>query len=150
MKPSLLAIRSIGADFGNRLFYPVVIIFIVVASLAVGLVAWLTSINEWWLLLAIPIVILVSAGIGVLVVTRLVIRTITPDRSSKQKLASKQIVDKLFNLSEAAQTPKFILLFRVVRDVAAPRENGFIGTLSHDTTSLSGDFKKLRDSFADS
>lgn len=148
MKPSLLAIRSVGADYANRLLFPVVIIFIILASSAVGLVLWLTGSNDWWLLLAIPTIILVSAGVGILVITGLIIRAITPKRSNEQKAASKKLADKLVYLSETAQTPKFILLFQVVRDVVAPRENGFIGTLSHDTLSLSGDFKKLRDSFA--
>ncbi len=148
MKSSLLAIRSIGAALANRLFYPMLAMGCAGTIIVVALIAWLATVNEWWWLLAVPVLIVVCVGIGVLTVTKLVIKSVTPPQSTVQKKASRQFVDKLLRLSETAQTPKFILFFRVIRDVAAPTENGFIGTLSHDTASLRRDFTELRELFA--
>ena len=148
MKSSLLAIRSIGAAFANRLFYPILAIGIVGTVVVIGLIAWLATLNEWWWLLAVPVLVVACVGIGVLTVAKLVINSVTPPQSTVQKKASQQFVDKLLRLSETAQTPKFILFFRIVKDVAAPTENGLIGTLSHDTASLRRDFKELRELFA--
>ncbi|MBC7869022.1 hypothetical protein H7X69_02500 [Candidatus Saccharibacteria bacterium] len=147
MKSSLLAIRSIGAEFANRVFYPVLIIGIVVAIVLVALIVWLATLSEWWLLLAIPIVMVICVGAGLLAIVKLVIRYVTPPQSYLQKKAVKQFVDKLQGVAETVATPKFILLFQIVRDIAAPRENGFIGTLSSDTLSLRGDFKELKGLF---
>ncbi len=147
MKSSLLAIRSIGAEFANRVFYPVLIVGIVIASLLVALIVWLATLSDWWLLLAIPIVMVICVGAGLLGIVKLVIRYVTPPLSSLQKKAVKQFVDKLQGVAETVGTPKFILLFRIIQDIAAPRENGFIGTISSDTSSLRGDFKELKRMF---
>ena len=144
MKSSLLAIRSIGAEFANRVFYPVLGLGIIFASVLVGLVVWLSTLSAWWWLIAIPIVIVLCVGVGLLVIVKLVIGYVTPPQSSLQKKAVKQFVGKLQSVAETVGTPKFILLFRIVRDIAAPRENGFIGTISSDTSSLRGDFKELK------
>lgn len=147
MKSSFLAIRSIGTEFANRLFYPVVITGAVAAAVLVIVALWLTTFSSWWWLLFVPIVMAVCIGIAVFVIVKLVIRSITPPQTRQQKQAAKQFVDKLQLVAEASQTPKFILLFRIVRDIAAPREHGFIGNLAATTGSLKTDFVKIRNSF---
>lgn len=148
MKSSLLTIRSVGAEFANRLFYPVVLAGSGIAILSIALIVWLTSLSQWWWLLGIPFIMAVSVGIGVFAIVKLVIKSVTPAQSTTQKKATKDFVDKLQRVSDAAQTPKFIILFRVVRDIAAPTENGFVGELAKDTTSLQRDFKELNRLFA--
>lgn len=143
MKPSILAIRSIGGEFANRVFYPVVIVAAIIAGLLLALVVWLTTIDGLWILLAIPVIIAISIAGGLLAVIKLLIRSVTPAQDSAQKKATKSFVDSLQRVSDVAQTPKIVLLFRIARDVAAPRESGFIGTLATDTTSLHGDFRAL-------
>ncbi|MNH31005.1 hypothetical protein D3C79_913310 [compost metagenome] len=86
-------------------------------------------------------------GLAVFVIIKLVIRSITPLQTKQQKQAAKQFVDKLQTVAEATQTPKFILLFRIVRDIAAPRADGFVGTLATTTGSLKKDFTDLSHSF---
>ena len=83
----------------------------------------------------------------VLTVVQLVIRSVTPTQTRAQKKQTKAFVDKLQRVADVTQTPKFILLFQIVRDIATPRESGFIAALSHDTASLKRDFAALRDSF---
>lgn len=149
MRSSLLAIRSIGTEFANRLFYPVVISGAVVATVLVGLGLWLTTVNLWWWLVFIPIVMAICIGLAVFIIVKLVIRSITPAQTRQQKQAAKQFVDKLQTIAEATQTPKVVLLFRIVRDIAAPKEGGFIGNLAMTTNSLKSDFSDLARSFKD-
>jgi membrane protein implicated in regulation of membrane protease activity len=147
MKSSLLAIRSIGTEFANRLFYPVVITGVVAAAALTGLVFWLTTLSSWWWLLFIPVVMAICVGLAVFIIIKLVIRSITPSQTRQQKQAAKQFVDKIQTVAEATQTPKVVLLFRIVRDIAAPKERGFIGSLATTTTSLKSDYTDLVRSF---
>lgn len=147
MNSSLLAIRSTGAEFANRIFYPVVIVGAVAAAILVGLTFWLTTFSSWWWLLFIPVVMLISIGLAVSIILKLTIRYVTPAQTKAQKQATKHFVDKLQLVSETIQTPKVILLFRIVKDIAAPKEQGFIGSLTSSTGSLKRDFIDLSNSF---
>jgi membrane protein implicated in regulation of membrane protease activity len=147
MKPILLAIRSIGAEFANRIYLIVALISGIASIGLLTLSIWLTTFSAWWWLLVVILIIAVSIVIGTLVVVKLIIRSVTPSQSRLQKKQAKEFVDKLHRLSEAAQTPKFILLFQIVRDIAAPREDGFIASISSDTTSLKHDFAALSKTF---
>lgn len=145
--PSILAIRSIGAEYANRLFLFVAILFSLSAAILFGLSIWLTSLSDWWWLLVALLIVAFSIGLGVLVVFKLVIRTVRPYQTKQQRAKAKNLVNKLESLSETAQTPKLILLFRIIRDIAAPRSSGFIGSISNDTTSLKHDFIELTNIF---
>ena len=147
VKPSILAIRSIGAEFANRVYLPVAVIAVIVLAGLFTLTFWLTTLNDWWWLLFILLLIAGSVIIGVLGVIKLIIRSVTPAQSKVQKKQTKAFVDKLQRLSEVAGTPKFVLLFQIVRDIAAPRENGLIATISNDSTSLRRDFVDLSHTF---
>lgn len=143
MKPTLLAIRSVGAEFANRIFVIVAITAFLASACLVGLGWWLTTFSDWWWLLFVLIVIIISVVFGVLVIVKLIIRSVAPGLSRSQKKQTRAFVDKLQRLSEVSQTPKFLLLFQVVRDIAAPRENGLIASISNDTSSLKHDFAEL-------
>ena len=147
MKPSILAIRSIGAEFANRVYLPVAVIALVILAGLFGLTFWLTTLSDWWWLLFALLTIVGSVVIGVLGVVKLIIRSVTPAQSKAQKKQAKAFVDKLQRLSEVAGTPKFVLLFQIVRDIAAPRENGLIASISNDTTSLKREFTELSNTF---
>jgi NADH:ubiquinone oxidoreductase subunit 6 (subunit J) len=147
MTPTITAIRAIGADFARRLYYPVAITSAVILALLITAVFLLGTLSQWWLLLLIPVVILLCVAFGVFAIVWLVIRTVRPIQTKAQRLAVKAFVDKLQRVSDTVQTPKFILLFRIVRDIAAPRQDGFIGSIADDTTSLKRDFRELQKLF---
>jgi hypothetical protein len=149
MRPSILAIRSIGAEFANRIYFVVAIIISIASVGLLGLSIWLTTLSDWWWLLVIILIIVISVVVGILVIVKLIIRSVRPTQSHLQKKQTKAFVDKLQRLSEVAQTPKFILLFQIVRDIAAPRENGFIASISNDTNSLKHEFVALVQTFKD-
>ncbi len=147
MNPTLTVIRSIGAEFAKRLFVPIAILNgIIFTVLVVGIVL-LGTLSQWWLLLLFPVVILICIAAGVLGVVWLTIRTVTPVQTKVQKRATKNFVDKLQRVSDAVHTPKIILLFRIVKDIAAPTQNGFIGSIADDTASLRHDFRELQKLF---
>lgn len=145
--PTLLAVRSIGAEFARRVYRIVALLVLVISAASMGLTAWLTTFSQWWWLLFALLVIAVSVAFGVLFVVWRVIKSVTPYQSREQRKLVKAFVDKLQRLSETTQTSKFTLLFQIVRDIAAPRENGFIASLSNDTTSLKRDFTALSSTF---
>lgn len=147
MKPHFLAIRSIGAEFANRVYIIVTLIASMIAVSLLALTYWLTTVSSWWWLLMIVLIIILSIITGVLVIIKMIIRSVTPSQSSAQKTQTKAFVDKLEKLSETVQTPKFILLFQLVRDIAAPRDNGLVASLSTNTASLKHDFTDLINSF---
>ena len=147
MSATITTIRAIGAEFAIRLFIPIVVISTILAALLVIGVVSLSTLSEWWLLLLIPVIILISVTIGVLAISWLVVRTVRPVQTRPQLLGVKTFVDKLQRVSEAAQTPKVVLLFRIIRDIASPSKSGFIGTLTEDTSSLTRDFRDLKNLF---
>lgn len=142
-----LAVRAIGAEFANRVYYPVLALGLAATLILVALVAWLVTMSAWWWLLAIPVVILISVAMGIAVIVRLIIRYVTPAQTKSQKRAVKEFVGKLQHVSETVRTPKAVLLLRLVRDIVAPRRDGFIGTLATDTFSLKSDFESIQKSF---
>ena len=147
MSPTITAIRAVGAEFATRLFIPIVVITAVMCTLLVLGVLSLATLSQWWLLLLIPVIIILSVTFGVVVISWLIIRTVRPVQSGHPRASVKAFVDKLQRVSDAVQTPKVILLFRILRDIAAPRKDGFIGTMADDTSSLKHDLQQLQKLF---
>jgi len=147
LKPSLSAIRSIAAEFAARLYFPVVIIFVVVAIVLLALSIWLVTINAWWTIALVLLSLLIIVVTAALVVGFIVIKRVAPTQSKNQKQQTKNLVDKLLRVAEVTGTPKFILLFNVIKDVVKPSEQGYIASISSDTVTLKRDFITLKDSF---
>lgn len=148
MQSTLLTIRAIGAEYAKRLWLPVMIITLITTVALIALVWWLMqSASGWWVLAGIPVVLAGSVGIGVLWVTRLTINYVSPVKTDAQKHAVKTFVDDLEAVSEAAFLPKIHILFRVVRDIAAPRENGYVQTLTGANSRLQAGFKDIQKLF---
>jgi len=147
IKPSLLAIRSIAAEFAHRLYVPVVIIFAAAAVVLLALSIWLVTMNAWWTILLVVLSFVIVLAIALLVIGLIVIKKVAPAQSKTQKQQTKSLVDKLLRVAEVTGTPKFILLFNVIKDVVKPSEQGYIASISSDTVSLKRDFISLKDSF---
>lgn len=147
MKASFLAVRSISAEFATRLYLPIAITLTIILLCLVAISVWLTTLSSWWWVLCGVLIVLSVLEIGVFVVLALIIRVVAPLQSRAQKTQTKAFVDKLQRVADVAQTPKIVLLFRVVRDMIWTRKKGFIRTLSDDTASLKQDFVELRRTF---
>lgn len=107
---------------------------------------WLTTFSEWWWLLFIPVVIMLCVGLAIGIVALLLIRYIRPDQTKKQKQAVSQFVDKLQGVADIVGTPKIIILFRVIRSIAAPSKEPYLSDLVANKE-LVGDFRKLQQLF---
>jgi hypothetical protein len=147
IKPSFLAIRSIASEFARRLYVPAAVSAAIVAALVLALAIWLVTINEWWLILLILVCGMTFFAFVALGVALIVIKKVTPQQSKIQKKQTKAFVDKLLRVAEVTSTPKFILLFQVMKDIVKPSHEGFISSVSNDTVSLKRDFIALKDSF---
>ena len=147
MQPTLKAIRSISSEFASRLFMPIavtigsILLVLLVASIL------LTNFSEWWWVLVVIIgLVVIIAGV-LFAIAGAIIYSIKPMQTKTQRQQVKTMVDKMQRVSEVTVTPKFILLFNVIKDVIIPSKEGFISSIAGDTTSLKKDFTDLRDSF---
>lgn len=147
MNSSISVIRAVAGEIAHRIYLPILIVALIIAVILVGLVIWLATISLWWLLLGIPVLIAIVIGSAVLIIVRIIIATVIPAQTKSQQKEVKQFTDKLLSVSEVTQTPKFILLFRVVKDVLAPKKAGYVESVISDTMSLRKDFNELRRSF---
>jgi len=144
VKNNLVIIRAIAAEFAHRIYVPVLVMVIILALLLIGLSIWLVTISAWWWILAVLIYVFILAIGVVLVVVRGIIGAVNPRQTKTQRSAVKAFVDKLQNLSDITQTPKFILLFRILRDVVSSEKKGaFIEATIQNTTSLKSDYTNL-------
>lgn len=140
-------IRAIGSEFLRRKYRAVLVVFVIAALIALGLVAWLVSISAWWWLLAVPVIIGVLIGIVIAAVMKVLIRIAIPTMTKVQKNGVKDFVDKLERVAENIQTPPFMILFRIVRDTIRPRDKTFIQSVAEDSSSLRSDFLALQKLF---
>ena len=146
MNPFVLTIRAIGTEFAMRLYIPVVIIAgIVIALLGLG-TWWLTTLSAWWWLLFIPLIIFSSVVIGVAFVIFSLIRFVRPPQTKAQKQAVKAFNNRLQEVAEIAATPKFIILFHVIRSISAPSKDTYLSKLAQNKELVS-DLRAIQRSF---
>ena len=141
-----LAIRAVGAEYASRLWKSSIYTTIIVSAVSIGVLLWLTSLSTWWWLLAIPVSIGVSVAVGLLAVFRLTIRHVRPKENQTQQELVRAFVNRLETASELIGTPKFIILFRVIRSIAAPRSDSFLGDIV-STKHLKKEFQAISQSF---
>ncbi len=145
--PLLLAIRAVSAEFARRIFIPTILIAGIVAVAFLAVTIWLVTQNAWWWLLLAPIIIAVSVGIILAVITAYALRFLSPKQTKDQKRSVKLFVDDLQEISEIVQTPKFILLFQLVKDTIFPSQSGLISRVSTHVNSTRPSFSAIVASF---
>jgi hypothetical protein len=148
MNETFFTVRAIGAEFARRIYFPIAIVAAVIAVVLIALFSWLISVDLLWWLLAVPVFIFLLLVAILLIAARVLFKYIAPRITKQQKQEVTTFVDKLQSVSEVAQTPKFILLFRIARDVIAPRETTFINSTVQNSMSLKKDFQALKQSLS--
>jgi hypothetical protein len=146
MKSYVLAIRAIGSEFGGRLWTQFLPIFIGTAILLMVLQLWLASLNTWWWLLVIPISIFIGVGLVIGFVFRMLISYVRPAQTPDQRVSVPNFVDKLQFVNEVTGTPKIIVLFRVIRSIAAPSSDSYLKDIV-ETKTLRADFQAITRDF---
>lgn len=149
MQTTVRVIRAIASLFAWRIFIPIAIFVGIMALVLIVVMVWLVMLDPLWWLLAIPVFLLIIIATTVLTVIWVVLRLIAPGQTKTQKQQVSGFVDKIQRLSEVTVTPKFVLLFRTVKDVVAPSKDGFIEGVIGDTASLKKDFQALQQEFRD-
>lgn len=148
MQPTILAIRSIASEFFYRLYIPVLITFAIIFAVLFILTIWLITISGWWWILFAVIFLWFVIVAILFTISGLIIKQLTPLRTKEQKQQTKAMVDKMQRAAEVTSTPKFIILFRIVKDSLRPSERGYLSSLADETLSLRKDFSELKQSFA--
>lgn len=147
MQPTVKAVRAIATLFARRIFLPVAITAGVIAVILIVAMVWLITIDLWWLLLAIPVFLLILAALIVGTIVWVIIQLVTPKQTKTQRVHVASFVDKMQRVSEIVATPKFILLFRTIKDIVVPSKAAFVKDVATDTLSLKKDFQALQDLF---
>lgn len=140
------AIRAIGSEFASRLWRSALFLTVGVGVILVPLFAWLISLSAWWWVLAFPLIIAFSVTSALLVIFFLLIRYVRPQLSTDQSAQVGDFVNKLQRIQELSGTPKFIILFRTIRSIAAPRSEPYLKEL-FETKSLRRDFMTIAKTF---
>lgn len=129
---------------------PVLWIGIGVYVLLLLLIGWIaTSVSAWWWLLAIVPTFLMSVGIVVWLIVRTLAARLAPSMNKRQKTATKKFVGHIGTVAEHLGTPKFVIMFRVVKDILARPTSGktFIGEIAQEPGEMRRDFEDLRSLF---
>lgn len=148
LSPLVLAIRAVAAEFAQRIFLPVVLITGGVIIVLLGVTIWLTTLSGWWWFLLAPLIVVTVLTIFATVISWTALRVLTPPQTKDQQKQIRAFVDDLQETSEAIQTPMFILLFRVVKDVLFPGKESYIGKLSSTALSLKSSLQAIITSFS--
>jgi len=147
LTPLVLAIRAVSAEFARRVYIPVVCIAGGIALALIILLIWLTTLSGWWWLLLGPVILATLAAIIVALVSGFIIKLVNPTQNKEQRGLVKSLVDEIQKTSEVVQTPKFIILFRLVRDITFPGKKSYINELTATATSLKTGLQKIIASF---
>lgn len=147
LTPLVLAIRAISAEFARRIYLPVVYIGSAVLLILVVLEAWLVTISTWWWLLLVPIVFVALLFIILAVIARVAITFLRPQQTKEQTQTVRKFVDALQKTSETIQTPKFIILFRLIKDMISPSKQSYVHEISGTASSLRTELSKVLKAF---
>lgn len=145
--PLLLAIRAISVEFARRIFIPTVIIVGIALTAFLAVTIWLVTQSAWWWFLLTPLMIVTFVAIILAVISWYALRFLNPKQTKEQKRTVRLFVDDLQEISEIVQTPKFILLFQLVKDTLFPSQGGLINRVSTHASSTKPSFSAIVASF---
>lgn len=142
------AIRAIASQMVRQFLMPFIvgggvllaIIFIIVIVLSINY-------SGWWLIILLPLVplsiifMLIIAGLWFINIK------IVPSMSKAQRKAVKTFTERIGAYSDIIGTPRFIIAFRVIRDVIRKHPRKYLGELVDSSSELNRDFDAVRRSF---
>lgn len=147
MKAQIQLSRAIGCEFLSRKLTSLAILMAIVAVATLAIALGLTTVNIWWWLLAVPVILSSLLLFAVYVIAALAIKMFRPTLTEMQAKAVKDFVDKLERVAEHIQTPMFMIAFRVIWDIIRPSRRTFIQSATEDSTTLHKDLLALQQKF---
>jgi hypothetical protein len=145
--PPFLAIRAIATEFAARIYRPVVWIASISLVVVLGVLIWLTTLSGWWWVALVPVIFAALLFAILATIAGVLISLLKPQQNKEQRTKVKAFVDAIQGSSEALSTPKFIVLFRLVKDTITPSEKGFVRELSSNASTLRTGFQEIIASF---
>lgn len=150
MNSTVLAIRAITALYVKRLLLPILLIGIGVYVVIIGLVAWIAAISSgWWWLLAILPTVFIVVGLIIWSIARLIVMRVAPPMNKRQTAATKQFIKRIDRVAEHVGTPKFVIIYRVVKDIIVRPTSSktYIGEIANEPGEMRREFESLRGLF---
>jgi hypothetical protein len=148
LSPIVLAIRAISTEYAARMYVPVVWIISSALVVVIAILIWLVTLSGWWWFALAPVILVSIVYIVAAVIAGFLLSLLKPKQTKDQRTKVKAFVDALQGSSEAISTPKFIVLFRLVKDTVTPSEKGFVKELSSNATTLRTGFQEIVKTFS--
>lgn len=150
MNSTLLAVRAVTSEYAAQLLWPLLWIVLGVYGVVLLLVIWIAvAFSPWWLLLALLPTVLFAACMALWIGSWILTKRLAPLTNSEQRKATKKFVKHLDQTAVHLGTPRFVLIYRMVKD-AIVRPNSrktFIGELAQTPGDMMQDFVRLRSLF---
>jgi len=147
MNSSILAARAITSLYALQLIYSILWIVLGIYIAIVVIIGWIaTSVSAWWWLLAVVPTFFILVGLVIWIIVYLLAKRLAPPMNRPQKTAAKKFVRHIGRIAEHLETPKFVIIFRVLKDVVISPVSGktFIGEIAQEPGEIHRDFEALR------
>jgi hypothetical protein len=151
MNSTILAVRAVTAVYARQLLWPLLWIGLGVYAVVLAIVIWIAyAVSPWWMLLAILPTILIIVGLLIWIIIWGLTKSLEPDMNKEKRVATKKFVGHIGRVAEHVGTPKFVIFYRVLKDIVARPEKGetFIGEIAQTPGEMRRDFETLRKLFS--
>jgi hypothetical protein len=150
MNSTILAVRAITSEYATQLLLPLLWTGLAIYAVLMALIIWIAvEVSPWWLLLAFVPTIVIIAGVAVWIGAWILSKRLAPVMNKTQRKATRKFVGHIGKIAENLGTPRFILVFRIIKDVMTRPNSGqtFIGELSQTPGDMKREFEQLRSLF---
>ena len=150
MESTILAIRAVTSVYARGLLWPILWVSIAVYVLIMGLIGWVAyAVSNWWWLMGIGPTLLFIVALVAWVTVYLLAKRLSPPLNRRQRVATKKFVNHLGRVAEHMALPRFVIIFRIIKDVLTRPTSGrtFIGEIAQEPGEMRRDFDDLRNLF---
>ncbi len=150
MDKTVLAVRAITSEYAKRWLFPFLLVGIGVYTLVMLVIGWVaTVVSSWWWLLAIVPTFVFLVALTVWIIARIIAGRVSPPLNASQQKAAKQFNKRIDKAAENIATPKFIFMYRIIKDVIVRPTSSktFIGEIAQEPGEMRRAFDELRSTF---
>lgn len=151
MKPQISALRAITSRYAFVVLRPLIVIAAGVIVLLVALIGYLAyAVSLWWLVFLLPLTLVATVISAIAAAALFIALSLAPPMTKQQKRTTNAYVRNIFEVSDGLQTPQFIIVYRIIRDVLQRKdEDSFLYGLAVNSVRLKKDFDALAQLFSD-